>query len=108
MDVGRALLEARTAAGLSQRQLAMRAGVPQSTVARIERRQLMPRVDTFDRLLRASGKQFATEPLFESGVDRSQIRAILALSPRNRLRQAVSDSDGLERFLNAARPGSSR
>lgn len=97
------LLEARTAAGLSQRQLAARAGVPQSTVARIERHQLMPRVDTLDRILRGADARVALEPLPGGGVDRSQIRALLRLSPRERAEAAVAEAHGLARLLSAVR-----
>lgn len=62
MNVARALREARLAAGLTQRGLAAGAGVPQSTVARIESGQMMPRVDTFDRLLRVADKRVAVAP----------------------------------------------
>jgi len=62
MNVARALREARLAAGLTQRGLAAGAGVPQSTVARIEGGQMMPRVDTFDRLLRVADKRVAVVP----------------------------------------------
>lgn len=55
MSVGRQLAEARHDAGLSQRELAHRAGVPLSTVGRIERGTVSPTVQTLERLAEALG-----------------------------------------------------
>lgn len=55
MDVGRQLVEARQAAGLSQRELARRAGVPASTIGRIERGAVSPTIQTLERLASALG-----------------------------------------------------
>lgn len=49
------LIEARTAADLSRRRLARRAGVPTSTVTRIEDGTTDPTVRMLDRLLAAAG-----------------------------------------------------
>lgn len=92
MNAARLVLYARRRAGLSQRGLARAAGVPQSTVARIETRQLAPRADTLDRLLRAAGHTLALEPALGIGVDRSQIRELLRLTPGQRARLAVADA----------------
>jgi predicted nucleotidyltransferase len=59
MDVGRQLAEARQNAGLSQRELAHRAGVPLSTVGRIERGTVSPTVQTLERLAEALGGRAA-------------------------------------------------
>jgi transcriptional regulator with XRE-family HTH domain len=95
---GRLLKYARRRAGLSQRALAVKAGVPQSTVARIESGTLSPRSDTLDGLLRATGRGLATEPRLGIGVDRSQIRELLRLSPTERAALAAADAAGLESF----------
>ena len=55
------LRDARGRAGLTQRQVAARAGVPQSTVSTYERGHREPTLPTLDRLLRASGFQVRTE-----------------------------------------------
>jgi predicted transcriptional regulator len=86
MDAGRALLQARRRAGLSQRDLARRAGVAQSTVARIERGVMDPRVSTLDALLRACDDELRTVRRTDRDVDRSLIRAQLALPPGARIR----------------------
>ena len=81
MEARRLLRHARQRAGVSQRGLAEAAGVPQSTVARIERGQLSPRVDTLDRLLRAAGQTVSAEPVMGIGVDRTLIRSFLRMTP---------------------------
>jgi len=92
------LRRARRRAKLSQRQLAAIAGVPQSTVARIELGALSPRTDTLERLLRAAGQALTIEPLLGVGIDRTQIRELLRLSPQERLELAESDARALAAF----------
>jgi transcriptional regulator with XRE-family HTH domain len=96
MNAARLLLAARRRAGLSQRALADAAGIPQSTVARIETRQLAPRIDTVERLLQAAGQTLAVEPLIGLGVDRSQIRELRRLTPGERARLAAADAASAE------------
>lgn len=48
------LRTARERAGLTQRALAARSGVPQPHIARIESGQVVPKPETVDRLLRAA------------------------------------------------------
>ena len=79
MDAARLVRYARRQAGLTQRGLAESAGVPQSTVARIESRQLAPRVTTLERILRATGHTLTLEPVLGLGIDRSQVRELLRL-----------------------------
>ena len=54
--------QARRAAGLSQRELSRRTGVPQSAIARIERGLQVPRADTLERLLEACGFELRIGP----------------------------------------------
>lgn len=54
-DLGSELARIRVAAGLSQAELAERAGLRQSNVARIENGSSMPRVDTLQRILAPLG-----------------------------------------------------
>jgi predicted transcriptional regulator len=88
---------------LTQRELARLAGVPQSTVGRIEGGIIDPRTTTLDQLLRATGGTLAAEPTLGIGVDRSQIRELLALSPAQRARLAVDDARNLESALSRRR-----
>ncbi|MGH2499602.1 MAG: helix-turn-helix transcriptional regulator [Candidatus Limnocylindria bacterium] len=77
---------ARRRAGLTQRALAERAGVPQPTIAAIEAGRQDPRFSTLLRLLRASGAELESVPLTGIGVDRSLIRELLKLTPAQRVR----------------------
>jgi transcriptional regulator with XRE-family HTH domain len=95
---------ARRRAGLSQRELARKAGIPQSSISRIERSLISPTVDTLERLIRACGMEL--EPIDQPGendVDRAQIRAFLRLSPQERLRHAVHAAREIERLRRSAR-----
>jgi transcriptional regulator with XRE-family HTH domain len=55
MDAGQLVREARSRAGLTQRQLAARSGVVQPAIARIERGSSSPPFDQVLRLVRACG-----------------------------------------------------
>lgn len=88
-SVARILRVARRRAGLTQRALAERAGVPQPSVARIESGASIPRADTLQRLLRAADQDLEVEPRLGRGVDRSLIRERLALTPDERGRAAT-------------------
>ncbi len=97
MNAGGGLRWARRRAGLSQRALSQRAGVAQSTIARIEAGLVDPRASTLSRLLRACGYALEVEPALGEGVDRSLIREMLALSPGERVGRLAAEA----RFLAA-------
>ena len=59
MNAAQTLRRARQAAGLSLRQLAVRAGTSHATLAAYEAGRAVPRTDTLDRILRAAG--YATD-----------------------------------------------
>lgn len=98
MKAGRALRYARRNAGLSQAALAQGAGIPQSTIARIETGKLTPRVDTLERLLRAAGRSLELAPVIGADEDRSLIRDRLRLSPAERARLAVREARAMGRI----------
>lgn len=58
----KALIGARIAAGLTQRQLAERMGTSQSAIARLESGNQMPTLDTLYRLAMVMGVDFAITP----------------------------------------------
>jgi transcriptional regulator with XRE-family HTH domain len=93
MDPARVLRQARRRAGLTQRQLAGRAGVAQSVVGRIESGAVVPRVDTLDRLLEACGEGLEALPRPGRGVDRTLFT--LDLAPPDRARVAVESDRNL-------------
>ena len=85
---GRMLRYARSRAKLTQRELAAKSGVPQETIARIERGRADPRLGTLDLLLEACAYGLEVEPRLGIGVDRTQINGLLDLPPSRRLQQA--------------------
>ena len=99
---GLLLRTARSRAGLSQRELARRAGSVQSVVARIERGQVSPSWDTLSRLLAAAGFELGAEVApavtgLPSGLD--DVSRILALTPEQRL----DELRNLSRLVTEAR-----
>jgi len=93
---------ARGRARLTQRALATRAGLPQPTIAAIERGRQDPRFETLSRLMRACGQELDLVPSGGGGVDRSQFRGTLRLSPAQRLARAEQGARTL-RLLRSAR-----
>lgn len=98
MKAGRVLRYARRNAGLSQAALAKKAEVPQSTVARIEIGKLTPRVDTLERLLRATGRSLELAHVIGADEDRSLIRDRLRLSPAERAWLAIREARAMRSF----------
>jgi transcriptional regulator with XRE-family HTH domain len=88
---GRMVREARRRAKLTQRQLAAKSGIPQETIARIERGRADPRVTTLDRLLEACEFGLEVMPRLGIGIDRTQIRDLLKLTSSERLVLAITD-----------------
>jgi len=84
----RMLRNARRRAGLTQRALAARTGIPQETIARIEGGRVDPRVGTLDKLLEGCGHGLESMARLGIGIDRTLMRELLALSPDQRLRWA--------------------
>lgn len=95
---------ARRRAGLSQRELARRAGVPQSSISRIERGLVSPTVDTLERLVRACGMELEVlDRPREDDVDRTLIWERLQMSPGERARRAVLEWRRTGPFRRAGR-----
>ncbi|HVF04035.1 MAG TPA: helix-turn-helix transcriptional regulator [Frankiaceae bacterium] len=91
-EAARLLRHARARAGLTQRALAARAGVPQPYVARVESSRTDPGVSSLARLLRACGATLAVLP-GTAGTDAMEpVRALLALPPAERLARAAGDA----------------
>lgn len=89
---------------MTQRALAEATGVPQSSIARIERGTTDPRVSTLRRLLRATGSELVTEPRSGAGVDRSLIHVTLAMTPDERGRSAARAGRTLATLLEQTHP----
>jgi transcriptional regulator with XRE-family HTH domain len=81
------LKDSRRRAGLTQRQLALRLGVSQAAIAKLERPGANPTVETLAGAVRATGHRLElAAPTHHGGVDESLIRRQLELSPGERLR----------------------
>ncbi len=89
---------ARVRAGLTQQELARRAGMSQPALARIEGGRCVPRYDTVVRLLAECGMSLEATPTPGRGVDRSTIRRMLELTPRKRLDIAAREAHALARL----------
>lgn len=61
LDFSLLVCEARTAAGLSQSELARRMGTNQAAIARLESGRTDPKLSTIDRLNRALGTELVIE-----------------------------------------------
>ena len=94
------LRQARRDSGLTQRELSTRTGVAQPTIARIEAGASDPRAATLERLLLACGHELTARRSGE-GVDRTQIRELLRLSPIDRLKLLQEDVAGLRQLERA-------
>ncbi len=102
LNAARIVREARSRAGLSQRELARRAGTSQSVVARIERGQTQPSSDTLARVVAGAGFEVRTElvPLAVPDTHMlDDVARILALTPEQRLLEVRN----VTRFEAAAR-----
>jgi transcriptional regulator with XRE-family HTH domain len=102
MDAATWVRQARRSAGRSQRELAEWTRLPQPTIARIERGQQIPRVDTFVRLMTAAGFSIRIEPTNpDGGVDRGQIERWIALPTSERVRRSIAFGHAARRLRGA-------
>ena len=97
-EAGRLLRHARKRAGLTQRALAEKAGVPQPYVARVESGATDPRVSSLSRLLRACETTLEALPGSGEGIDTTSMVRLLRLTPAERLAEATSDAEALAAF----------
>ena len=101
-DAAQLVREARSRAGLSQRELASRARTSQSVVARVEAGKTLPGSDTLTRLLAAAGFELRAALVPRPGADThmlEDVARILALTPEQRLVEVANVS----RLTSAAR-----
>lgn len=99
-EAARLLRHARKRAGLSQRALATKAGVPQPYVARIESSRTDPTVSSLSRLLRACETTLEALPGSGEGVDRTLFS--LRQAPAERMASAASIARTLAALDRAA------
>jgi transcriptional regulator with XRE-family HTH domain len=90
MEPGKLIRERRRLNGLSQAQLALRAGSTQASISRLEAGEVSPTFETFERLLAVMGEEA------DLGVhrgasdhDRARLRALRQRAPAERLALAL-------------------
>lgn len=114
MDTATLLRSTRERAGLSQRELAERAGTSQPAVARAESGRASITVDTLQRLLRAAGFDLVLsadpgpgeDPVtaaYRRDVDRTLLRENLHRSVDERLRMGADTAADLRELARATR-----
>jgi transcriptional regulator with XRE-family HTH domain len=127
MEIAALVADARTRAGLSQRELARRASTSQSAIARIEAGVVSPSFETARRLISACGFELrlslepsqASDPVvqaYKRDVDRTLLRENLRKTvdqrlgdmeafrkSANQLRRAVAEGGGRRRSRPAPR-----
>jgi transcriptional regulator with XRE-family HTH domain len=91
VDPGQIIRRRRVANGLTQQQLALRAGTTQAAVSRLEHGELSPTFETFERLLAAMGEEADVEVRRAHGdYDPTRLRSLRARPPEERLSLAIS------------------
>jgi len=96
--------DARTAAGLTQAQLAERAGTTQSAIARLERPGANPRLNTLQDVMAAASHRLELAAVAApSSVDETQIIERLKLTPAERLAAFERSHANLRRLVGKAR-----
>lgn len=91
MRPGHLLRERRLANGLTQRQLAIRAGSTQAAISRLERDEVSPTFQTLERLLAVMGEEAElVVRRSEGNYNRARVVSTRARSPADRLALALS------------------
>lgn len=94
MTPGELLREARRRHGVSQAQLAIRAGTKQSAISRIESGGTSPTVETLRELLHLLGEDLTLgSEERDWGIDRTLVRERFALSPAERVDYGLAFAD---------------
>jgi transcriptional regulator with XRE-family HTH domain len=87
---GKLLHDARWMAGLTQAEVAQRAGLTQQTVAQYERGARQPSLVTLRRLVAGCGLRLSWRLVPEPGLEDEPTRALLARPPLDRLDPALA------------------
>jgi transcriptional regulator with XRE-family HTH domain len=91
MDPGKLIRQRRLANGLTQAQLALRAGSTQAAISRLERSELSPTIETITRLLAVMGEE--GEILVRRSrldCDPERLSSLRSRAPADRLAQAIA------------------
>lgn len=94
----------RKRAGITQRQLAIRAGTTKTAISRLERGHLSPTVETLERLLLCLGYRLEADAVpLTPRTDGAQIQAVADLTPTERLEHGLGSQSSLQGLVGAAR-----
>jgi transcriptional regulator with XRE-family HTH domain len=99
---GATIRERRIANGLTQQQLAVRTGSTQAAISRLEREEISPTFETFERLLAVMGEEadlVVGRP--EADHDRERLVSLRARPATERLALAMSWNHLAGRFARA-------
>jgi transcriptional regulator with XRE-family HTH domain len=98
MDAAGLVRHCRRAAGLTQQQLAIRAGTTRSAISRLEGGHVSPTIATLERLLLCLGYRLDGEAIpLTPRIDPSQLAAVAELTPTQRLDNALPSQASLTR-----------
>lgn len=97
--------EARKRAGLSQRELAERAGTTQSAIARLENGRMSPTLELVRRLIRCCGFQLDVSIVPYDDSDIVQAQRLASMTPTERLEDLISSVGALTRLRDKSRAG---
>ena len=108
MISGDLLREARLRAGLSQAELARRAGKATSVIGRWERGEVQPSLETLRGVIRAAGLELGVtlSNADEDDHDLALIRRSLARSPAQRFAHGQRAARGIGEVWRGAKPAS--
>ena len=82
MPAGALIKSIRTQLGMSQQALAKRAGVPQSTISRIEQDRQDPNVSTLQKIMRALSCDLVVAPLIQDSIENIKRRQARKLAEK--------------------------
>lgn len=104
MDPAALVRHCRTELGLTQEQLAVRAGTTKTAISRMEGGHVSPSVQTLRRLLLCMGYELrlAAVPM-DPSCDPAQLDAVAELTPTQRLDHALASQSSVAALLGAAR-----
>lgn len=104
MDVGLIIRSARISRGVTQQDLAERAGTTQTAISRLENNGTSPTIETLSRVLLCLGLQatITVEPI-PSWTDDADLAAAAQRSPDQRIDHAVASMRSMTGLLGAAR-----
>ena len=93
MTAGKIIREARKVTGLSQQELAERAGVPRQSIARWEQGAVEPGFDTVRKLLRSCGYDLSLIPYEPDETVDDRLGGKRDLTPQERVLALLGDPD---------------